>query len=93
MFDLDGPIARDVIAELAAEPPPDFGMSDVMTAREAARFLRVSLDSLYGSANRMEIPHRRIGRRLLFSRWGRVAWLGGAGPRTTEEEQSNGGRT
>lgn len=63
---------------------------DVLTAREAASFMRISTDSLYASANRGEIPHRRVGRRMLFSRVALVAWLGGASPRTAEKELHDG---
>ncbi len=50
----------------------------VLTAREAARFLKVSSDSLYAAANRGEVPHRRIGRRMVFSSQGLLAWLAGS---------------
>jgi excisionase family DNA binding protein len=48
---------------------------DVLTAREAARLLRISTDLLYEAANRGEVPHRRVGRRMLFSRLALLAWL------------------
>lgn len=48
---------------------------EVMTAVEAAEFLRISRDSLYDAAGRGDIPHRRIGRRLVFSRASLLAWL------------------
>jgi excisionase family DNA binding protein len=48
---------------------------DVLTAREAARLLRISRDSLYAGASRGEIPCRRVGRRLLFNRSGLHRWL------------------
>ena len=47
----------------------------VLTAREAAGLLRLSRDSLYAAANRGDIPHRRVGRRMLFSRVALLAWL------------------
>jgi len=50
-------------------------ISEVLTAREAAKLLRLSRDSLYAAANRGDIPHRRVGRRLLFSREALLAWL------------------
>lgn len=48
---------------------------EVLTAREAALFLKLSADSLYAAANRGEIPHRRVGRRMLFSSAALVEWL------------------
>ena len=48
---------------------------DVMSAVEVARFLGLSRNSVYDGANRGEIPCRRVGRRLLFSRSALVLWL------------------
>lgn len=48
---------------------------EVLTAQEAADFLRISRDSLYDAAGRGDIPHRRIGRRMVFSRERLLAWL------------------
>ena len=48
---------------------------EVLTAAEAAEFLRISKDSLYDAAGRGDIPHRRIGRRMVFSRARLLAWL------------------
>lgn len=47
----------------------------VLTATEAAMLLRLSRDSLYAAANRGDIPHRRVGRRMLFSRAALLEWL------------------
>lgn len=51
---------------------------EVLTAEEAAAFLRLQLNTVYDFAGRGAIPHRRVGKRLLFSRSALVAWLGGA---------------
>jgi excisionase family DNA binding protein len=51
------------------------GGEEVLTAREAARLLKVSADLVYEAANRGEMPHRRLGRRMLFSRVALVGWL------------------
>jgi excisionase family DNA binding protein len=48
---------------------------EVLTAQEAAKLLRVSADLVYEAANRGEMPHRRLGRRMLFSRVALVGWL------------------
>lgn len=60
-----------------AQDPDD----PVMTAKEAAAFLGVSPWTLYAAASRHEVPHRRLGRRLLFLRSALKAWLRGANPR------------
>jgi excisionase family DNA binding protein len=50
--------------------------SDVLTASEAASLLRVGRNALYDGCARGEIPHRRVGRLLRFSRTALLAWLG-----------------
>jgi excisionase family DNA binding protein len=59
---------------------------DVLTAHEAAELLRISRWSLYEAANRGEVPHRRIGKRMLFSRRALMLWLSSADPRNAGEE-------
>ena len=49
---------------------------EVMDADELAAFLGVDRKTVYDYAGRGEIPHRRLGKRLLFSRSAIVAWLG-----------------
>jgi len=60
--------------------------SDVISADEAAAILGVSRWSLYAAANRQEVPHRRLGRRMLFSRRAVLLWLEGASPRGVGKE-------
>jgi excisionase family DNA binding protein len=49
---------------------------EVMDADQVAAFLGVDRKTVYDYAGRGEIPHRRLGKRLLFSRSAIVAWLG-----------------
>ena len=60
--------------------------SDVISADEAATILGVCRWALYGAANRHEVPHRRLGRRMLFSRRALLLWLEGASPRGVGKE-------
>lgn len=46
-----------------------------LSAEAAARFLGVDRKTVYEYANRGVIPHRRLGKRLLFSRAALVSWL------------------
>ena len=48
---------------------------EVLQADEAAQLLGIDRKTVYEYANRGEIPHRRLGRRLLFSRSAILAWL------------------
>ena len=54
--------------------------NEVMTAREVAELLRVSSDTVHDYADAGKIPHRRMGRRLLFSRTAIMDWLRGSKP-------------
>ncbi len=47
----------------------------VLTASEVAKLLRVDRKTIYEAAQRGHIPHRRLGRRLLFERGAVLAWL------------------
>jgi excisionase family DNA binding protein len=80
---------------LADEPPLDETCSraspgtpasvmprEVLSADEAAEFLGVSKWALYDACARAEIPHRRIGRRIVFSRRALMVWLSCASPRS-----------
>jgi excisionase family DNA binding protein len=60
-------------ADAALAPGHD---PEVMDADEMATFLGVDRKTVYDYAGRGEIPHRRLGKRLLFSRSAIVAWLG-----------------
>jgi excisionase family DNA binding protein len=47
----------------------------VLMASEVAELLRVDRKTIYEAAQRGDIPHRRLGRRLLFERGAVLAWL------------------
>lgn len=49
--------------------------SDVMNADDVAAFLGVDRTTVYDFAGRGEIPHQRLGKRLLFRRGALVSWL------------------
>ncbi len=48
---------------------------EVLTVAEAARLLRVGRNTLYEAIGRGEVPHRRVGRKILLSRTALVRWL------------------
>jgi len=48
---------------------------DVLTVEEAAKLLRVGRNSLYEAIGRLEVPHRRIGRKIRLSRAALMRWL------------------
>lgn len=71
--------ARALLARPApsdAPPSPPSPPAEVLTADQAAAFLGVDRSTVYDAAGRGDIPHRRIGKRILFSRSQLVSWLG-----------------
>jgi excisionase family DNA binding protein len=51
---------------------------EVMTAADVAEILRVDRKTVYDHVSRGRIPHKRLGRRVIFSRTAIMAWLSGA---------------
>lgn len=45
----------------------------LMNVKEAAEYLRIPVGTLYQKAN--EIPHEKVGRRLIFSDRGLIRWM------------------
>lgn len=56
---------------MSAEP-------EVLTVPQVAELLGLSTKTVYDHAGAGNIPHRRVGRRLLFSRRAILRWLEGA---------------
>jgi excisionase family DNA binding protein len=54
--------------------------AEVLNADQVADLLGVGRNSVYEAANRGEIPHRRVGKRLIFSRTAVMEWLQGKAP-------------
>ena len=50
---------------------------EVLTVAQVAELLGVHRTTVADAAGRGEIPHRRVGRRLLFSRAAILRWLEG----------------
>jgi excisionase family DNA binding protein len=53
---------------------------EVLTVEDVAELLGLGRNTVYDAANRGEIPHRRVGRRLIFSRSAVLEWLAGKTP-------------
>jgi len=47
----------------------------IMSADEVAELLQVDRKTVYLAAQRGAIPHRRLGRRVLFERGAVLSWL------------------
>ena len=48
---------------------------EVLTAVEVAKLLGVDRKTIYEAAKSGQLPHRRLGRRLIFERGAVLAWL------------------
>lgn len=48
---------------------------DIMTADEVAEYLGVDRNTVYECAARGAIPHKRLGKRMIFRRGSIIAWL------------------
>ncbi len=84
-------MALDGIASslaVPAPPPPAPSVPEVMRADQLAAFLGLNRNTVYEYAARGVIPHRRIGRRIVFARVHVLAWLDA----TKRQGQAIGGR-
>jgi excisionase family DNA binding protein len=54
---------------------------EVMRAEEVAAFLGIGRRQVFEAVARGELPHRRVGRRVLFHRGALLEWLGAASHR------------
>jgi excisionase family DNA binding protein len=63
------PLLPPLPAEQTSDP------ADVMTADEVAEYLGVDRNTVYEYAARGAIPHKRLGKRMLFRRGSIVAWF------------------
>lgn len=57
----------------------------VMTATEVAKLLGVNRKTVYEAVARGDIPHRKFGRRILFSRAAVMGWLAAPGAGAAEQ--------
>lgn len=58
---------------MTRNPPPT--IEDVLTVPEAMLLLRLGRAAIYAGCARNDIPHRRIGRHIRFSRVALMRWL------------------
>lgn len=61
--------------------PPDV----LLTSKEAAKILSLSVHTIYGKVHRQEIPHSKKGKRLYFSKQELTEWIRSGRKRTITE--------
>lgn len=50
-------------------------LAEVLNVDQVAELLGLARNTVYDAANRGLIPHRRVGRRLIFSRTAVLDWV------------------
>jgi len=61
-------IKIDSIMMLLQSEKPVVKQSDLLVIKDAAKFLNLSVPTLYGKVSRRELPYMKQGKRLYFSR-------------------------
>ena len=59
----------------------------VLDVEQTARLLRVGRNTIYELVGRNEIPHRRLGKQIRFSRAALMSWLDSWSSRDAKERQ------
>lgn len=59
---------------------------NVMTVDDVAAMLKIGRAAVYESVSRDEIPHRRVGKQIRFSRQGIMRWLASWSSQGAKEE-------
>lgn len=72
-------------ALVSALSPADDELNDLLTVKEAADYLKISVQSLYCKVSRMEIPVSKPGRRLYFSKSELKKWVANSRRKTVTE--------
>jgi len=78
----------DLIKDLLLENRllnPQLPRDDLLTIRQAAEFLSLSVPTLYTKVSRKEIPVNKRGKRLYFSTVELSEWVRSGKKKTTEE--------
>ena len=65
------------------EQPPD----PVLDVEDVARMLRIGRNTVYDLVGRNEIPHRRLGKQIRFSRAALMRWLDSWSTQGAKERQ------
>jgi len=75
--------------ELVTLPVCPANDEHVLDVEETARMLRVGRNTIYELVGRNEIPHRRLGKQIRFSRDALMSWLGGGHGGTRRKGNEN----
>lgn len=74
-FKIDHEALKVMVKDVVKEVLQDFqttenqqGENELMTSKEAAKFLHLSQNTIYQKASQMEIPHFKRGKRIYFQK-------------------------
>jgi len=82
---------RKVLQEFSSSPPEASNAEKYLTAQEAADYLNLSVNTLYGLTSRKKIPfYKRSGKKLYFKKDDIDYWLSEGRQPTREETQKSG---
>ena len=84
-FAPDGHANGEGPATLVASDDP--GSDEVLDVEGATRLLRIGRNTIYELVGRNEIPHRRLGKQIRFSRAAIMRWLGSWSSQGAKERQ------
>jgi excisionase family DNA binding protein len=77
---------REILTENKSEPEGE-QRSQIFNVKEAAKFLKLQITTLYEKTSRKLIPHFKKGNKLYFNRAELETWIGGGKVKTQEELQ------
>ena len=69
--------------------PPPSDLDQLLSIKDAAELLRLSVPTLYGYVHRAEIPVCKRGNRLYFTKADLLKWIEGGRKQTTTELASS----
>jgi excisionase family DNA binding protein len=79
---------RELVAPLQLRPANDEQPIDaVLDVDEVASLLRIGRNTVYDLVGRNEIPHRRLGKQIRFSRRALMRWLDSWSSQGAKERQ------
>jgi excisionase family DNA binding protein len=67
--------SEEMNASAASPAMADGDADEVLAVSDVTRMLRVGRNSVYALVGRNEIPHRRVGKQIRFSRAAVMRWL------------------
>lgn len=81
---------RDAIKEVLTEVLPTLKeeAAEILDVEQAAKFLRLKINTIYEKTSRKLIPHFKKGNKLYFHRSELQAWLTGGKVKTRDEIES-----